>query len=113
MVLDFVVNMVIVIMVVSLFNITRYILKIRKVMKMYKDNPNVQGIRIVNGKINIIEKNEDFTNSQVEPVKDIVNDSICGKELEKKDAYRVVKEGKEYFFCSWECRENFLKDSTI
>lgn len=56
MVIDFILNMILVIGLVSLFNLTRYILKVRKVVKKYKDNPNVEGITIVNGEIKIIEK---------------------------------------------------------
>ncbi|MGL4344463.1 MAG: hypothetical protein ACRCTE_04630 [Cellulosilyticaceae bacterium] len=87
-------------------------LKIRKVMKMHKDNPNIKGISIVNGEVKVIEKDGavvgDLTSTapiiEVEKVKDL----ICGNELEKKDAYRIVKDGVEHFFCSWECREKFL-----
>jgi YHS domain-containing protein len=83
-------------------------LKIRKVMKMHKDNPNIRGISIVNGQIKIIEekpikKEEIIIESYVDP--------ICKKQIKKQDAYRVIKDGKEYFFCSWECREAFVRQS--
>ena len=39
----------------------------------------------------------------------LVRDYCCNKEIEKSEAYRIVKKGKEYFFCSWECREKFLR----
>lgn len=86
--------------------------KIRKVMKMHKDNPNIKGISIVNGEIKVIEKDGEIasipgqepTPAQIEKV----HDPVCGAELEKKDAYRIVKDGVEHFFCSWECREKFL-----
>ena len=112
MVLDFILNMFLVIVLVSLFNLVRYILKIRKIMKMHKDNPNIKGISIINGEIKVIENQgvEEMKNSIP---KELVKDEVCGVEIEKKDAYSVVREGKEYFFCSWECREKFLKEQTI
>ncbi len=111
MVLDFILNIFLVIVLVSLFNLVRYILKIRKILKMHKDNPNIQGISIINGEVNIIEKSVQGEAVKNEVKKEMVCDPACGKELEKKEAYRVVKAGKEYFFCSWECREAFLKEN--
>lgn len=94
-------------MLLSMFNLIRYMLKIKKVMKMNKDNPNVKGISIVNGEVKVIENTP--TIDLATPIEeDLVEDETCGKKLEKKDAYRVFKNGKEYFFCSWECREKFL-----
>jgi YHS domain-containing protein len=78
-------------------------------MKMHQDNPNIQGISIVNGEIKVIEKKLNAGVLNEAPAKELVKDIICDKELEKKDAYRVFKDGKEYYFCSWECREKFLK----
>lgn len=103
--IEVVLNIFIVIIAVSLVNALRYVFKIRKIIKMNRHNPNILGISIVNGEIKVIEKEQ--VNSQ-EVVKDVVLDAICGKEIEKKEAYRMIKEGKEYFFCSWECREAFL-----
>ena len=110
MVIDFIINMILVIGLVSLFNLIRYILKIRKLVKKYKDNPNVEGITIVNGEVKIIERNQMQNDKMSQPVqKELVRDYFCNKEIEKSQAYRVVKQGKEYFFCSWECREQFLR----
>lgn len=95
-------------MLLSLFNLIRYTIKIRKVMKTYKDNPNVKGISIVNGEVKVIENMPTTIKAVEEVPKDLVIDPICGKELLKQDAYRILKDGKEYFFCSWECREKFL-----
>ena len=106
--LDILIDVFLIMMLISLFNLIRYTIKIRKVMKTYKDNPNVKGISIVNGEVKVIE-NMPTTIQPVEEVpKDLVIDPICGKELLKQDAYRILKDGKEYFFCSWECREKFL-----
>lgn len=110
--MDFILNMFLVIILVSLFNLGRYVFKIRKVIKMHKNNPNIQGISIVNGEIKVIEKNVNTVTLNAAPVKELVNDTVCGKELDQKDAYRVLKNGKEYFFCSWECREKFLEQYT-
>ncbi len=109
MVIDFILNMFLVIILVSLFNLARYIFKIRKIMKMHKDDPNIKGISIINGEINIIAKNEHSEETQVNLIKELVHDPICGKSIEKREAYRILKEGKEHFFCSWECREKFLE----
>lgn len=89
------------------FNVVRYLLKIRKILKMNKDNPNIRGISIINGQIKLIEVKPSSDNAQ--QVIEWVTDPICGMQIEKKDAYRILKDGKEYFFCSWECREKFLQ----
>lgn len=113
MVFDFLLNVILVISAISLFNLIRCMLKVRKIIKMHKDNPNIQGISIVNGEVKIIEKGDlpgDVLNEEVEvPVEEKVIDPVCHTEINQKDAYRMVKDEKEYFFCSWECREQFLK----
>ncbi|MEG0086140.1 MAG: hypothetical protein RR817_06660, partial [Niameybacter sp.] len=48
-------DLMLVMMLLSLFNLIRYTIKIRKVKKMHKDNPNIRGISIVNGEIKVIE----------------------------------------------------------
>ncbi|MGL4738848.1 MAG: hypothetical protein ACRCW2_15445 [Cellulosilyticaceae bacterium] len=110
--MDMILNVVLIFMLLSLFNLVRYMFKIRKVMKMHKDNPNIKGISIVNGEIKVIEKDGEIlggVGQETPPVQiEKVQDPICGAELEKKDAYRIVKDGVEHFFCSWECREQFL-----
>lgn len=106
---DFILDVFLIMMLISLFNLVRYMFKIRKIMKMHKDNPNIKGISIVNGEIKVIENvPSDLNMSTEEKAKDLVTDPICGKEILKQDAYRIVKDGVEYFFCSWECREKFL-----
>lgn len=107
MVLDFILNMIFFVTLIGLFNLVRSILKIRKLIKMHKDNPNIQGFTIINGEIKVIEKEP---LKQAEPVKELVMDSVCHKEIKKEEAYRVIKDGQEYYFCSWECREQFLKE---
>lgn len=101
-------DLMLVMMLLSLFNLIRYTIKIRKVMKMHKDNPNIRGISIVNGEIKVIENMPNTEQIAEEKSKELVTDPICGTELLKEDAYRILKDGKEYFFCSWECREKFL-----
>ncbi|MEE1073225.1 MAG: YHS domain-containing protein [Cellulosilyticum sp.] len=107
MVLDFIINIILLMGIIGLFNLTRYLLKIRKIIKMHKDNPNIQGITIVNGEVKIIEKKSDVESIKVEVPKEI--DPICGKEIDRAEAYRIVIDGEEYYFCSWECRDDFLK----
>jgi len=39
----------------------------------------------------------------------MVKDEYCNTYLPKEDAIREVIEGKEYFFCSNDCRQKYLK----
>jgi len=39
----------------------------------------------------------------------MVKDEYCNTYLPKEEAIREVIEGKEYFFCSKECRKKFLE----
>ena len=108
MVLDFIINILVLMGIISLFNLTRYLFKIRKIIKMHKDNPNIQGITIVNGQVKVIEK-EASEESKPNKVVPKVIDEVCGKEINQTDAYRIVINGEEHYFCSWECKEAFVK----
>lgn len=39
----------------------------------------------------------------------MVKDETCNTYLPKEDAIREIIEGKEYYFCSKECRQKFLE----
>ncbi len=39
----------------------------------------------------------------------MVKDETCNTYLPKEDAIREIIEGKEYFFCSNDCRRKFLE----
>jgi uncharacterized protein len=39
----------------------------------------------------------------------MVKDEFCNTYLPKEDAIREVYKGKEYYFCSSECRQKFLE----
>jgi len=39
----------------------------------------------------------------------MVKDELCNTYLPKEDAVREILDGKEYFFCSTECRQKFLE----
>lgn len=39
----------------------------------------------------------------------MVKDAICNTYLPQEDAIKEIMEGKEYFFCSKECRQKFLE----
>jgi len=39
----------------------------------------------------------------------MVKDPVCNTYLPKEDAIKEINEGKEYFFCSQECRQKFLE----
>ncbi len=111
MILEIIMDIILIIGAISFFNLLVALFKVRKIIKMQKDNPNIQGISIVNGEVKIIEKGKmpESVLKEKSPAEEIVLDSICHRQIKKGEAYRVFKEGKEYFFCSWECREAFLK----
>ena len=39
----------------------------------------------------------------------MVKDEICDTYLPKEDAIKEIYQGKEFFFCSKECRQKFLE----
>lgn len=39
----------------------------------------------------------------------MVKDDMCNTYLPKEDAIKEIYEGKEYYFCSKECRQKFLE----
>ncbi|OON94211.1 MAG: hypothetical protein ATN31_04130 [Candidatus Epulonipiscioides saccharophilum] len=98
---------ILVIFFVGIVNSLIGFFKLRKVLKDNQDNPNVTGIAIVNGKIEIIEKKEELRNDNIQ-----VKAYCCNKLINKEDAYRLVKGGTEYYFCSWECEEKFRDSLT-
>ncbi|ONI39525.1 hypothetical protein AN639_01655 [Candidatus Epulonipiscium fishelsonii] len=98
-------QVIFVIMLLFLVSCLRVILKIRKTIKLNKNNPNFKGIMVVNGEVSIIEDDKKDSINEVQYVTDL----CCEKQIDIQDAYRVVKDGTEYYFCSWECREKFLE----
>lgn len=51
--------------------------------------------------------------AEVKPIEVIekVKDDLCGCLIPRNEAYILVKEDedKEYYFCSWNCRQKFIK----
>jgi YHS domain-containing protein len=47
--------------------------------------------------------------SRPQPSGMMVKDEFCSTYLPREDAIREVYEGKEYFFCSQECRQKYLE----
>lgn len=46
------------------------------------------------------------------PVVQMVKDELCGAHVQKEKAYIVVDNSdKRHYFCSWECRQEFIKTS--
>jgi YHS domain-containing protein len=41
----------------------------------------------------------------------MVKDEVCSIYLPQEDAIKEIREGKEYFFCSKECRQKFLESN--
>lgn len=94
----------------GLFNFTMYVVRVRKTLKKYKDDPNIKGVQIVNGKVHVIEKDKNVFEAEIkEETKELVTDPVCHEELEKANAYHVIRDGQSNYFCSWDCREKFLE----
>ncbi len=94
----------------GLFGLIMHMLRFRRTLRKYKDDPNVKGVQIVNGQVRIIKKDENVMEGEIkEETKDMVYDEICDKEIEKSKAYHMIRDGKSHYFCSWECREKFLE----
>ncbi|WP_010167591.1 hypothetical protein [Candidatus Epulonipiscium viviparus] len=95
---------ILIIFFVGIINSLIGFFKLRKVLKDNQNNPNVTGIAIVNGKIEVIEKETMPKNESIQ-----VKAYCCNKLINKEDAYRLFVGGTEYYFCSWECEEKFKK----
>ncbi len=95
------------IFLVLFINMMVGLFKIRKILRENKDNPNLQGIAVINGEIKIIEKETMYTSAKTD---DSIKSDCCGKMVKKSDVYRVVIENKEYYFCSWDCKEKFVTE---
>lgn len=94
----------------GLFTFTIYVVRIRKALRKYKDDPNFKGVQIVNGEVHVIEKEENIIEAEIkEETKDMVYDSVCNEEVEKSNAFHVIRNEESHYFCSWECREKFLE----
>lgn len=76
---------------------------------MHKDNPNIKGIMMVNGNIRVIEKKPEEEDPSKKQQKALIKDEVCQKCVSKEEAYCVVVNGRRHYFCSWECREAFLR----
>lgn len=105
-------NLFVIIFIWGLFNFTMYVVKVRKAMRKHKDNPNVKGIKIVNGQVHVIEDDKNIFEAEIkEEVKEMVTDPVCHAQVERSQAYHVISEGQSQYFCSWDCREKFLESN--
>ena len=43
---------------------------------------------------------------------EMVKDEICNTYIPKEEALREVRDGREHFFCSGECRRRFLEQGS-
>ena len=103
-------NLFVMMLLLGLFNFIIYAFKVRKVVKKHQDDPNVKGVKIVDGKVEVIEKDATILDAQIkEEIKDMVTDPVCHAEIEKTKAYHVIRNDESHYFCSWDCREKFLK----
>jgi len=111
-------NLLIVMFLWGLFTFTMYAFRVRKALRKYKDDPNIKGVHIINGKVRVIEKEKDQDSIKKdqnvmdgeikEETKDMVYDSVCNEKIAKSEAYHIIRNGESHYFCSWECREKFL-----
>ena len=117
----FIGNIFIVMFLWGLFTFTMYALRVRKTLRKYKDDPNIKGVHIVNAQVRVIkndkdndatEKNQNVIDGEIkDETKDMVYDSVCNEEIEKSEAYHIIRDGESHYFCSWECREKFLEET--
>lgn len=52
--------------------------------------------------------NESKTQEIVEQEREYVIDPICNKEVDKDNAYIVIEEDENKYFCSWDCRAEYI-----
>lgn len=105
-------NLVIIMFLFGLFNFTIYAFKVRSVVQKHKNNPNVKGVKIVNGEVQVIEDDANIFEAQVkEETKEMVTDLVCKKEIEKTSAFHVIRNSESHYFCSWDCRDKFLESA--
>ena len=50
-----------------------------------------------------------YRNSDGTVIDEMVQDPVCKTYIPKRQAVNIVKKGREYFFCSRECAEEFKK----
>ncbi|NLK96824.1 MAG: YHS domain-containing protein [Epulopiscium sp.] len=41
---------------------------------------------------------------------EMVEDPVCGKFVEKHRGYQLSRGTESFYFCSWDCREKFIKE---
>lgn len=103
-------NLLMLLFLIGIFNFSIYAFKIRKIVKQHQNDPNVKGVKIVNGEVEIIEKDAVVLDAQIkEEIKDLVTDPICHEQVEKTKAFHVIRNNESHYFCSWDCREKFLE----
>ncbi len=56
------------------------------------------------------KKKESVTNLKNNQIGDMVKDPVCGTYVSTNSDIRVRDGDKVYFFCSYECRDKFLKE---
>lgn len=74
-------------------------IRIIQYQKMLQDKEN---------QINFIR--EEDSNTKEEIPLEMVEDVYCGKLIEKSQAYQLSRGNETLYFCSWDCREKYIKD---
>ncbi|WP_058485081.1 hypothetical protein [Defluviitalea phaphyphila] len=56
-----------------------------------------------------VSKEEKKEQKEVETL-EMVQDAVCGKFIEKSQSYQLVTENGIMYFCSWDCRQKYIKE---
>jgi len=49
---------------------------------------------------------------ETELLNQMVKDDYCGKMIDKRKAFIVRLDDRPYHFCSWECRQKFIQETS-
>ncbi len=56
-----------------------------------------------------LEQQKKPPSPKIEEPDTLIQDPVCGTFIPRKEALKVVKDGKEYFFCSEGCLKRFRR----
>lgn len=61
----------------------------------------------------VTQERQPPTSQRIPEPDTLIQDPVCGTFIPRKEALRMVKEGKEYFFCSEGCLKRFRRGGGI
>jgi YHS domain-containing protein len=56
-----------------------------------------------------LEQRQPPPSQRIQEPDTLIQDPVCGTFIPRKEALKVVKDGKEYFFCSEGCLKRFRR----